>query len=67
MKGRSLSMADKRVLLAIQYGTLPTGQWLHNHSWPVDGSCQTCGESQSLLHLLAGCPAEPPPSEDLWG
>ena len=52
--------ASKKVLIAIIWGTLPTPQWLADHSWKVEATCCKCGELDGLMHALMGCFVEGP-------
>ncbi len=44
-----------RFLLGLAWGVVPTGQWLGEHGWEVEGNCESCHEPLGLAHLLEGC------------
>ena len=48
----------KKAVAAIMWGTLPTGEWLSQHSWKVPPLCPKCDCRDGILHTIVGCPVD---------
>ena len=44
-----------RTALAVLYGSVPTGKWLHEHGWATPGLCPECGAVEDGDHDIDGC------------